>query len=971
MLWVVTCAALWTSADNFENVVVDGEFAYLPDSVPSRRAEDLYDRAFGSEVDSDDVERDLVRSSIVLVVRRRQHPDGLLPRDREFVEEVVRPKINEIAESHGGLAQKQEPDETDAAEDEDKGEAKPKDGEAGGNEPADEERTPSIIAQVRTPSDKSIGELLLSEDGKAALVVVELTTEFLEEQNHPLVAEIEQLVDDLTSDLDLRREWDLGGLEITVSGIAVAGRDMRQAAEESGQSTETWTVLLVVILLILIYRAPILALLPLMTVFLSVRVALGVLSILASGDLINLFSGVKVYVVVILYGAGVDYCLFLIARYKEELDAGASTAKAIENSIGRVGAALAASASTTMCGIGMMYFADFGKFSQAGIAIPLSLAFVLLASLTFTPAMLLVMGRWAFWPHVSSDRLPARSGWISPTSLVSRILESELFTRFWERMARALEARPATYWLATVACMLPFAVVGLAFYDHLSYGLLSELSVDSPSVVGAEAVQDHFPAGMVGPVTVLLHDPDFAFAKYRENDDGSLVANREKDGYDAVEKLTANIAESAEELRIADVRSLTSPLGLEHPNDDVGLLERRVRLKGALEHYVSPVSFVPEGEEPQTILAKADGKVVEIEETDSGETVVVETADGERVSHEVAINDRTRVRAEVDDDVRKGDVLALDEYRGNLTRIDVVFRDDPFSRHSIEQFERFQNQLPDMLPEELAGAELQFLGATASIRDLKVVTDGDQIKVDVIVSLAVFLILVVLLGRRQPALVFALVAAHFVWMSVANRLGIQLMGPLFWTVDLLLVLPVVLIRGRASSKSAYLMLSVLFSYFVTLGVTFSVFYLADPAGFSGLDWKVPMFLFTILVAVGQDYNIYFVTRVEEEQEQHGPVDGIGVALARTGGIISSCGLIMAGTFSSLLAGTLVGMQQLGFALAFGVLLDTFVVRPVLVPAYLIMLHAGRFGAVGRYLGAQDPVAATNTPQLEATHGSEG
>jgi RND superfamily putative drug exporter len=139
----------------------------------------------------------------------------------------------------------------------------------------------------------------------------------------------------------------------------------------------------------------------------------------------------------------------------------------------------------------------------------------------------------------------------------------------------------------------------------------------------------------------------------------------------------------------------------------------------------------------------------------------------------------------------------------------------------------------------------------------------------------------------------------------------------------------------------YLLLTVLFSYYVTIGgiQLLSTVWLHVPLG--EVDWKVPYFLFTILVSVGEDYNIFLLTRVFEESRRWGLRQGTQRALASTGATITSCGLIMAGAFATMTLCTLTTLVQLGMALALGVLLDTFLVRPILVPAFLLMTSRER------------------------------
>jgi len=154
------------------------------------------------------------------------------------------------------------------------------------------------------------------------------------------------------------------------------------------------------------------------------------------------------------------------------------------------------------------------------------------------------------------------------------------------------------------------------------------------------------------------------------------------------------------------------------------------------------------------------------------------------------------------------------------------------------------------------------------------------------------------------------------------------------------VILVILVVWTRRPLLAVLMLgTTLVVYFATLGVTQGLFHTVLGSG--GVDWKVRLILFVILVAVGQDYNIFLVSRLLQERQEHSAAEATWRAIVRTGSVISSCGIIMAATLGSLSAAGLPLYQQLGFAFAFGVLLDTFLIRPVLVPGLYLVLNLGR------------------------------
>jgi RND superfamily putative drug exporter len=156
-------------------------------------------------------------------------------------------------------------------------------------------------------------------------------------------------------------------------------------------------------------------------------------------------------------------------------------------------------------------------------------------------------------------------------------------------------------------------------------------------------------------------------------------------------------------------------------------------------------------------------------------------------------------------------------------------------------------------------------------------------------------------------------------------------------VALAVVFLILALLLRAALGPALLVLSTIVSFAAALG--FGVFVFEHVFHYPGIDPSLPLLTFVFLVALGIDYNIFLMARVREETQRFGTREGMLRGLAVTGTVITSAGIVLAGTFSALAVLPLISLTEIGFVIAFGVLLDTFIVRSILVPSLVFDLGA--------------------------------
>ena len=638
-----------------------------------------------------------------------------------------------------------------------------------------------------------------SPDGKEAIVTAYIKAE----------GEGERIVDPVKFWREVITD-ESGGLEAKITGGAGFSADAIEVFEGINGTLLAAALSLVIFLLILIYRSPMFFLIPLIAVMFaellsrSIGYGLTELGVTVNGQSSSIMS-------VLVLGAGTDYALLLVSRYREELHHTVDKHEAMRTALASAGPAIFASAATVVAALLCLVLAKVNGTAGLGPIAAMGIACAALSMLTLLPALLTIFGRRAFWPFVPHTPETAPSAESLSERARTKIVEGSAFGA----IARVVLAS------LVVLVLLPLVLVNW---------LLRRLS------------GRRIPSLIVGPLDRAVFTP------YETR------RTRLEHAADATHGFWARLG------------------------NRISISPRRVAFGtiAVLLVFCSGFAFF------STELTSEDTYREEVESVEGQDLLNKSFPAGTTALTDVVVP-------------QGGDVAAVSSAVAGVEGVEAVsqpvaegppgtlvqatLEPNPYSTEAFDLVEPIRDAAHGVDEEALVG------GPSAIEFDVRDAAGWDSIVIPPIILFVVFLILVGLLRA--------------------------------------VVAPLVLIG------------TVIISFLAALGVGYFVFDVIF--GFPGSDPSLPLFAFVFLVALGVDYNIFLIARAREETTKHGSKAGILRALAVTGAVITSAGIVLAGTFSVLAVLPLTFLTELGFVVAFGVLLDTFLVRSILVPAVALDL----------------------------------
>ncbi len=607
-------------------------------------------------------------------------------------------------------------------------------------------------------------------------------------------------------------------LQVKVTGAAGVIADLGSVFSNINGKILITTVTLVLILLLLIYRSPLLALLPIISVGVAMQVADPIIALIVKQGAFSVTAQAAGIRDVLLFGAGTDYVIFLVARYREELKHTINRRNALVTATTSVSEAITSSAGTVALALMVLLLATLGFYKTLGPLLAISVIVMLLIGLTFTPALMNILGKAAFWPFIPK-----------PTVETAK---DDIGKGLWASIASFVVKRPI---ISTVSSALLLGIFALGNIGvPAAYNQLTALRAPTQSSQGYAILAKHFAPGTLAPLSIVvqLKPGNSVYQQLTAIDQMTTAAQQ-----------TPNVAEADGPTQPSGQSIGISPSTLQ--SDFAALPDA---IKSAIrsgQYSVSSSSGAPTGSSgpPSSAI--------------NPEIIGLYAASTQFVSAD-----------------------------NSTVSLKVTLKTDPYGTVALDTMQPLLTAVQNAA--KSAGLQTSFIGLsgiTPTLADTRTVNSND-------ISFIIPIVLII----------------------IAVILGLLL---------------------RSIVAPLYLLAAVSLNYAAALGI--SSFFFTRIQGDEGLSYAAPLYTFIFLVALGADYTIFLMTRVREETANLGLEAGVRLALSRTGGVITSAGLILAGTFAVLTTLPLRDLFQLGVTVATGILLDTFVVRGFLVPGIVTLL----------------------------------
>lgn len=650
----------------------------------------------------------------------------------------------------------------------------------------------------------TVSPAIISDDKKAAFIVVpvESTSEF-----DQVFEAARQEVDDAKTEL-----------QYTLTGPASLANDLRGAFAGIDGTLLIVALSVVFIILLVVYRSPLLPIIVLATSMSALAVAIFVVYHLAQNGVVELNGQVQGILFILVIGAATDYSLLYIARYREELTHHVSTVGAAWVALKASFEPVVAAGGTVTVGLLCLLLSELGSNKALGPVGGVGIGLSVLAALTLLPSLLLAFGRVVFWPRIPRYNMQTDE------------YDYKKNHPIWAKVGRLVGRHPRRTWVASGLILL---VACMGVMQLKASGVSqSQLILGHSEARDGQAILDkHFASGSGAPAYILANQASaYKVVQILDSDEG----------VDSVSMLATG-------------RSGSKPVGAAGQELKSEILKEVTKKRNAQLKKIHTTIETQLADAPSMIVDNAYEQATK--NIPTAEEIAAK-ADPFKNAREKVVDEKVVLQATLTD--------AADTFAARDTLV------------------RLRSAVKTVDQTALVG------GTTAVQYDTNEAAMRDERVIIPIILVAITVILALLL--------------------------------------------------RAIVAPIILLLTTVISFGATLGVSAWLF--NHVWQFPGADPSVIIFGFVFLVALGIDYNIFLMTRVREETMLLDVRRGTLKGLVVTGGVITSAGVVLAATFAALGVIPILFLVQMAFIVAFGVLLDTIIVRSLLVPA--LTLEIGRF-----------------------------